>query len=65
MLVGKNIRILPENRKKRQKTAKNSKNHKKLFLFETHPYFPPFSPRMILYTSLVQKISFYGGTTLI
>ena len=58
MLVGKNLRILPENRKKRQKTAKNGKNHEILFLFETHQYLPPFSPRMILYTSLVQKISF-------
>ena len=58
MLVGKNLRILPENRKKTPKNGEKWQKSRNLFLFETHQYLPPFSPRMILYTSLVQKISF-------
>ena len=52
------IIILAKNDKKRSESAKNGKNRVFLFLFEIHPYFAPFSPKKILYTALVQKISF-------
>ena len=48
--------------RKSEKTPKNGEKWQKsrnfFFIRETHQYLPPFSPRMILYTSLVQKISF-------
>ena len=45
---------MTKNAKNRRKMAKMTK----FFLFEIHPYFAPFSPKKILYTGLVKKISF-------
>ena len=57
----KKLEMSPKKPKKRQKSPKNDENEKKIFFFESHSYFASFYPKMILYTSLVQKVVYLGG----